>query len=50
LWLKALAVEGRWGLPIADRIMLMRLKREAADREAAELKDLHEAEIAAITF
>jgi hypothetical protein len=45
LWLKALAVEGRWGLPIADHIMLMRLKREVADREAAELNDLHEAKI-----
>ena len=39
-------MEGRWGLPIADHIMLLRLKREAANREAAKLNDLHEAEIA----
>ena len=39
-------MEGRWGLPIADHIMLMRVKREAANREAAKLNDLHEAEIA----
>jgi hypothetical protein len=45
VWLKALVVEGRWGLPVADHTMLMRLKREANDREVAELTDLHEAEI-----
>jgi hypothetical protein len=39
-------MEGRWGLPIADHIMLMRVKREAANRETAKLNDLHEAEIA----
>jgi hypothetical protein len=39
-------MEGRWGLPIADHIMLLRLKREVANREVAKLNDLHEAEIA----
>jgi hypothetical protein len=49
LELEAIVVEGGCGLPTAGHnplMPVMRLKREAAARDAAELNDLHHAEIA----
>jgi hypothetical protein len=46
LRLDALAAEGYWGILISPNASLFRHKREAAAREADELNDLHQAEIA----
>jgi hypothetical protein len=46
LRLDALAAEGYWGILISPNASLFRHKREAAAKEADELNDLHQAEIA----